>query len=327
VILESERAVFGLNYSPLEVIVVDNGSTDGSDNVLQEFIAEYARRGMSTKFIRLPRNLGFGAANNIGLSQASPSTKYVALVNSDLAPEKGSLSSFVEYLEKHPEVAGVQGKILSWDGNRIDNAGVYLSTAWYVFPRGIVTPAEIEYPKASVSYLDGAYSVYSIDAIRKVGGLFVEDFFLFGDDFELGARLWRSGFVLKYCDVEAGRHYRGLTLKQLGRKRELPRCNQHNSDFDRDRDRASTNLNASYWTEFRWKGILNQLQRASHEPRLNNNADHTISRDHRPRRILLLRYPTDFSHWQFDWRIPVRLANSINTQRWNIHRQCRTYTR
>lgn len=173
-------------------------------------------RGVNVRFLRLSRNLGFGAANNFALSHASSSSKYVALINSDLAPERNSLKVLVQFLETHPEVGGVQGKILTWDGGRIDNAGVYLSSGWYVFPRGVMRPAETEYEEASVSYLDGAYSVYPITAIRKVGGLFIEDFFLYGDDLELSARLWRAGFALKYCPMQAGRHYRGATLESLG---------------------------------------------------------------------------------------------------------------
>jgi GT2 family glycosyltransferase len=218
IIAESLKAALELDYSPLETIVIDNGSTDDSDKVLQELVEQYSRKGANAKFFKLHSNLGFGAANNFGLSHASSSSKYIALINSDLAPQRKSLRSLVSYLETHREVGGVQGKILTWDGSRIDNAGVYLSPAWYVFPRGIMMPAETEYHEASVSYIDGAYSVYSIRAISKAEGLFVEDFFLYGDDFELGARLWRSGFALKYRNVEAGKHYRGLTLKQLGEK-------------------------------------------------------------------------------------------------------------
>jgi len=215
IVLESVEATLELDYSPMEVIIVDNGSTDGTDKALQELLSKHANKGVNAKFIKLHKNVGFGAANNIGYAHCESSSKYVALINSDLAPAKRSLTSFVNYMEKHPETAGVQGKILTWDGNRIDNAGRYFSRSWFMLPRGVMKPARTKYPESSVTYLDGAYSVYSVAAIRKVRTFFIKEFFLYGDDYEIGLRLWESGFALHYCDVIAGRHYRGATMEGI----------------------------------------------------------------------------------------------------------------
>lgn len=215
VVLEAVKAVLELDYSPLEIIIVDNGSTDGTDRALQALLSDNASKGVDVKFVKLRKNVGFGAANNIGYAHRDSSSKYVALVNSDLAPAHRSLKALVEYMEKHPEAAGVQGKILTWNGNRIDNAGFYLSRSWFPFPRGVMKPAHTKYPEASVSYLDGAYSIYSVAVIRKIRTFFVEEFFLYGDDYEVGVRLWKSGFALRYCDVIAGRHYRGATMEGI----------------------------------------------------------------------------------------------------------------
>ena len=215
VVLESVRATLELDYSPMEVIIVDNGSTDDTDKTLQELLSKHASKGVNVKFIKLQKNLGFGAANNIGYAHCDSSSKYVALINSDLAPARRSLTAFVDYMERHPEAAGVQGKILTWDGNRIDNAGRYFSRSWFMLPRGVMKPARTEYPEGPVTYLDGAYSVYSVAAIRKIRTFFVEEFFLYGDDYEIGLRLWEAGFALCYFDVIAGRHYRGATMEGI----------------------------------------------------------------------------------------------------------------
>jgi GT2 family glycosyltransferase len=139
-------------------------------------------------------------------------SKYVALINNDLAPEPNSLRQLVDHLERNPIVAGVQGKILTWDGRRIDSAGCYLSDIWYVLIRGRSVRDAANYPKAPVSYVDGAYSVYRAEAITKAGGLFIPDFFLYGDDYELAQRLWAAGYTLDYIPIVAGRHYGGASV-------------------------------------------------------------------------------------------------------------------
>jgi GT2 family glycosyltransferase len=217
VVSEAVQAAIDLDYSPLEIVIVDNGSTDGTDKALQSLLSEHTCKGVNVKFVKLEKNVGFGAANNIGYARRDPSSRYVALINSDLAPAPRSVTALVEYMEKHPEAGGVQGRILTWDGKRIDNAGFYLSRSWFSFPRGVMKAACTKYPEASVSYLDGAYSLYSVAAIRKIGTFFLEEFFLYGDDYEIGSRLWRSGLALRYCDVIAGRHYRGATTEGIER--------------------------------------------------------------------------------------------------------------
>ena len=213
VILEAVRSALELDYSPLEIIVVDNGSTDGTDKALQTLLSDHHK--VAVKFVKLRKNVGFGAANNFAYAHRDTSSRYVALINSDLAPAQGSLRALVDCMEKHPEAAGVQGKILTWDGSRIDNAGFHLSRSWFPFPRGVMKPADTRYPEVSLSYLDGAYSVYSVAAIRKIRTFFVEEFFLYGDDYEIGLRLWKAGFTLRYCDVVSGRHYRGATMEGI----------------------------------------------------------------------------------------------------------------
>jgi len=76
-----------------------------------------------------------------------------------------------------------------------------------------------------VTYLDGAYSIYRVSAIEKAGGLFMPYFFMWGDDYELGIRLWRTGFILLAVPIVAGRHYAGATtqLNKSGSIYELSR--------------------------------------------------------------------------------------------------------
>jgi GT2 family glycosyltransferase len=61
------------------------------------------------------------------------------------------------------------------------------------------------------TYIDGAYSLYRVEALEKAGGLFLPYFFMWGDDYELGIRLWRTGYILLAVPIVAARHYGGAT--------------------------------------------------------------------------------------------------------------------
>jgi GT2 family glycosyltransferase len=211
VITESLRAIFNLKYRPLEIIIVDNGSNDGSFDYIKNLAMILAPRDVKVRFLKLSKNYGFAIANNIAFAQRNKETKYVALINNDLAPYPDSLTKLVELLEKNDEIGGCQGKILTWDEQKIDSAGCWLTSYGNAYAIGQTLPACSCYVPMYVSYTDGAYSVYRVEAILRCGGLFLPYFFMYGDDYELGIRLWRSGYKLYYVPIIAGRHYRSAT--------------------------------------------------------------------------------------------------------------------
>jgi cellulose synthase/poly-beta-1,6-N-acetylglucosamine synthase-like glycosyltransferase len=88
------KRIFSLNYRPLEIIVVDNGSDDGSFELIKQLIEEIRQdEGFKIRIIRLSKNYGFAAANIIAYRLRDPESKYIALINNDcplnLTPWKG----------------------------------------------------------------------------------------------------------------------------------------------------------------------------------------------------------------------------------------------
>ncbi|MEM1547376.1 MAG: glycosyltransferase family 2 protein [Candidatus Methanomethylicia archaeon] len=214
IVSESIKSILGLDYSPLEVIIVDNGSTDGSF----EFIKTIARRlspsNVKVRFLKLSKNYGFAAANNIAFEKRDKRAKYVALINNDLVPSMNSLRELINFLESNDEVAGVQGKILDWNGSSIDSAGCYITQYGNVYCIGQTLPSNSCNQSINVSFIENAYSVYRVEPILKCGGLFLPFLFMYSEDYELGIRLWRNGYRLMYIPVIAGRHYRSATSKK-----------------------------------------------------------------------------------------------------------------
>ena len=221
VVHESLEGVLRLSYRPLEIIIVDNGSTDGSYELIRDMLRGICQSDkFRVRLIRLSRNYGFAAANMIAYRLRDPTSRYIALINNDLAPTPESLTKLIKILETHPRIAGVQGIILTWDEKYIDSYSCLIDQHGLTYNAG--SGLEKHYinklrPTIS-SYVDGAYSVYRIEAIERSGGLFLPYFFMYGDDYELGIRLWRNGWILASIPIIAGKHYRSATISIDGKK-------------------------------------------------------------------------------------------------------------
>ena len=208
------RGMLSLRY-PLEIIFVDNGSTDGSYELLKKFIDENLKEfdeNLKVRVIRLSKNYGFAVSNLIAYKLRNPNSKYVALINNDLFPEPNSLEILVNILERNPRIAGVQGIILSWDGKYVDSYGGLAMEHGFLYTVGYSLPSHVLSKPLPVTYVDGAFSIYRVEALESCGGLFLPYFFMWGDDYELGVRLWRCGWTLLAVPIIVGRHYRGLTV-------------------------------------------------------------------------------------------------------------------
>jgi GT2 family glycosyltransferase len=181
---------------PLELLVVDNGSTDGTVALLRE-------RGV--EHIALPRNIGFAAAVNLGASRVGSAS--ILVLNADTVLEPGSVGALAAALEEEPGLGGVQPRILRLEEGRsrevesarVYSAGMALSADGRAFeletgePQGALsaTPREIFAPC-------GAACLLRRELFDRVGG-YDERYFAFYEDVELGVRAriggWRFAYV------------------------------------------------------------------------------------------------------------------------------------
>jgi len=219
IVLRSLESVANLDY-PLdkyEVIVVDNGSMDGSFERIREFLEK--SKSLRKKIIRLNRNLGFTGGNNVGFRARDPDSKYIVLLNNDAIPLEHSLKELVEHAELRNDIGAVQGIILDLDSRRVDTAGEMITELL----TGIQTyhwrsPSEVK--KAFyVSYTDGAYSLYKVKSIRKATGfpdrIFYDEMFGYFDDIILGLQLWDSGFKVVSFPRIVALHRRSSTFRRV----------------------------------------------------------------------------------------------------------------
>ena len=186
-----------------EVIVVDNGSSDGS--------AGMAETEFGARVIRNRENRGFCAANNQGIAAASG--EFVALLNNDAEAEPGWLAALHQACTRRPEVGMAASKVLVWeDPVRIDKAGHVIWPDGQNRGRGSGAPDRGQYDREEeVLWPDGCACMYRRAMLDRIGG-FDEDFFAYGDDAELGLRARIAGWTCVYTPRAVVRHHRGSTL-------------------------------------------------------------------------------------------------------------------
>lgn len=201
---------------PFDVVVVDNGSHDGSlEMVRREFSAEHNFR---LTVICNRENKGFCEANNQGI-RASES-EFVALLNNDAEAEPGWLEALVEAFQDRPNVGMAASKILVYeDPGRIDKVGHLIYPDGQNRGRGSGEVDSGQYDRVEeVLWPDGCAAMYRRRMLDYVG-LFDEDFFAYADDAELGLRARIAGWSCLYMPGAVVRHHRGQTLGLLSTRR------------------------------------------------------------------------------------------------------------
>lgn len=216
IVIKSLEAITDLNYpsNRFELIIVDNGSNDGSFEIIKSFFDKKAF--INKKIVKLNKNLGFTGGNNIGYRVRDDKSKYVALLNNDAIPFPDSLKNLVEYMENREDIGAAQGIIIDMNTGRVDTAGDMLTellVAYQLYhnrhPRNV---KESYY----ISYADGAYSLYRVNAIKKATGfldkIFYDEMFAYFDDSVLGLQLWNSGYKVVSCPFIAASHRRSSSF-------------------------------------------------------------------------------------------------------------------
>lgn len=192
-----------------EVVVVDNGSTDGSPEMLER---EWGPDGrLRLKVIRNAANRGFCAAANQGM--AASGGELVALLNNDAEAEPGWLAALAAAFEGRPEVGMAASKILVHeDPRRIDKAGHLMYPDGQNRGRGSGEIDQGQYDRLEeVLWPDGCAAMYRRAMLDQIGG-FDEDLFAYGDDAELGLRARIAGWRCLYVPHAVVRHHRGVSL-------------------------------------------------------------------------------------------------------------------
>lgn len=195
--------------SQAKIVVVDNGSGDGSLGLLQ---TKYP----GINVLVLPKNRGFAGGVNHGIRYAiGQSAEYIALFNNDAVADKDWLEQLVAFLDNHSGVGVVTGKLLSAHGTTFDSTGDLYTNWGLPFPRGRGESVSRKYDsKAEIFAATGGASLYRVSMLQEIG-LFDEDFFAYYEDVDLSFRAQLAGWKVRYEPKALATHRTGSTSSRI----------------------------------------------------------------------------------------------------------------
>ena len=207
----------------LEIFVVDNASSDGSQASIREQFPDVI-------LIENLENRGYAAANNQALEKAQGC--YLLVLNSDTIAQKGSLENMVRFMETHPGVGAMGPKLLNLDGtlqpsfsrrfpNLLDlflSEVFFLSNIYYCLARSTIGTkvfsrrlGEIE-PK-DAAWIGGACMLVRREILQTVGGM-DEHFFFYREDCDWCFRIRKAGWQIAYHPGSSFLHAWGRSSQQ-----------------------------------------------------------------------------------------------------------------
>lgn len=200
-----------IRYSNWELIVVDNGSTDGSNKYLTDCRLPTADR---FRLVQNQSNLGFAPANNQGCDIAKG--KYLLLLNNDTLVEPDFLNIMVEKMEKEKDLGVTQPKIKIMDNPKyLDNAGSFLTKTGFLEHWGFMQKDSQEFDRErEVFTTKGACMLIRKEIVDKIG-LFDNDYISYFEETDFCWRTWLYGYRVLYYPATSIRHKVGFTIKRL----------------------------------------------------------------------------------------------------------------
>ena len=196
----------------VEVVVADNGSTDGSVEVLR---SEFP----SVTVLRMDRNYGFAGGYNRALQRIE--ADYYVLLNSDVETPRGWLAPLVEALDRNPDVGVVSPKLISSEDRRMFEyagaSGGYVDWLGYPFCRGRILRTVEEdrgqYDDArDLFWVSGAAFCCRAELFHRLGG-FDDDFFAHMEEIDLCWRMQLAGYRVRVVPESRVYHLGGGTLQ------------------------------------------------------------------------------------------------------------------
>ena len=199
------------SYKNFTIIVIDNGSTDNSPKLLNDYQSKHTD---NVEVIYNPKNFGFAGGSNTGIEWAlNENYDYVALFNNDATADKDWLANLIKAID-HKNIGISTGLLLHKDGKTIDSTGDWYSIWGLPFPRNR-NDKIVEAPKSELVFsASGGASLYKTQMLRDIG-LFDENFFAYYEDTDISFRAQLAGWKVAYTSNAIAYHKQGETSKKM----------------------------------------------------------------------------------------------------------------
>ena len=200
-----------------EVIVVDNGSWDGSREEVKKVF-------LSAHLIENEKNFGFAKAVNQGLQKASG--KYALLLNPDTQVKRGAIEQLVSLMDTHLEAGAVGAQLLNTDGSKQNSIANFPSLATellnksllrWLFPKKFPGKERNYREPIEVDSVIGACMMVRRDALDRVG-LLDEDYFLFLEETDWCYRMKKAGWKIYHVPQAEVYHFQGKSAEAVKKR-------------------------------------------------------------------------------------------------------------
>lgn len=206
-------------YPEMEIIVVDNGSSDGSVEMVKK---EYAEKVI----LKSGENNGLAYGNNVGLDLSNG--EYVVYLGTDAFPSGDAVLRLYKFLEENPDVGIATPRLVLRDGGIDWDAHRGEMTPWSTLTHFAGLDKVFSSSKLFNQYYLGFFDLNTVheigacishfmfvrrDIFSKVGR-WDEEFFLFGEDIDFCYRVKQAGFKIMYVGDTEVLHYKGVTIKR-----------------------------------------------------------------------------------------------------------------
>ena len=193
----------------IDIIVVENGSKDGSLELLR-------KKYPSIELVIYNKNLGFAAGVNGGIEKAILNgSKYVALFNNDAVADKQWIQALVSCLDANDGVGIATSKLTSADNKHLDSTGDFYTNWGLPYPRGRGEAVDSRYDKdTDIFGASGGASLYRVSMLNEIG-LFDKNFFAYYEDVDISFRAQLAGWKVAYVPTAIAYHQIGATSGKI----------------------------------------------------------------------------------------------------------------
>jgi GT2 family glycosyltransferase len=194
-------STLNLKYDNYEVIVVNNGSTDKTREILEDYEKDL-------KIINLKKNIGFAGGNNIAYENSK--SEFVLLLNQDAIPEQDSLKELVKISLNNNKIGALGGVQVDYKKRNITGLGGLFD----IYGNWIVPKNKININDVKESYYSHIPASFLLVRRKSIGNiLFPKEFFTSSEGEELCFRIWSHGYYVKLIPNIVCRHEFGTSTR------------------------------------------------------------------------------------------------------------------
>src|SRR5438067_7098703 len=184
----------------LEIVVVDNASSDGTESLLRADFPDVT-------MLRLPENVGYGGGNNVALRRAlAAGADFAALVNDDVEVRPGFFAALLRGATLHPEAGLLTGTLLFRGEDRVNSTGLVIDRLGRARDRDFGTPlADLRREEGPVAGVSGGAALVRCALLLRIG-VFDPAYFAYYEDVDLSLRARRAGSICWYVPGAVAAH-------------------------------------------------------------------------------------------------------------------------